>query len=295
MKEFCYLNGEVVPLSEAKVSVLDLGMLRSFGIYEGITAVAGEPFHFDDHFDRFKASAEKLGLALAVDKESARQAIRDLVAHNAPGAPRASIRMLLTGGEAEGGIEHVEGRETFYLIAERAEPLPAEWYEAGASLISQEHQRFMPEAKTINYITAVIAQRARKGAQAAEVLYHAGGNVLECATSNVFIVKDGVVITPRENILPGITRKVTLALAQEAGYPVEERVVTLEELFTADEAFITSSFKDIVPVVSVDGKMIGSGTPGHVTRDLMERFVQELSNTKRVVTRNQLATVVTSH
>jgi D-amino acid aminotransferase len=274
--ELCYLNGQLVPLSEAKVSVLDLGMLRSFGIYEGITAVAGEPFHFDDHFDRFKISAEKLGLTLATDKATAREATRELISKNIPVGERASIRMLLTGGQAEGGIEHVPGRETFYIIAERAEPLPRAWYEEGASLITQEHQRFMPEAKTINYITAVMSQPRRKEAGAAEVLYHANGQVLECATSNIFIVKDGMVVTPSENILPGITRKVVLELAREADYPVEERAVTLAELFDADEIFITSSFKDIVPINSVDDKHIGTVCPGPVTRDLMTRFAAAL-------------------
>ena len=278
MDELCYLNGEMVPLREAKVSVLDLGMLRSFGIYEGITAVRGEPFHFDDHFERFEASAGKLGLQLGVGKEVAREAMRKLIAHNAPGKGRASVRMLLTGGVAEGGLGHVPGRETFYIIVERAEPLPAAWYSEGASLVTHEHQRFMPGAKTINYITAVTLQPKRKEAGAAEVLYHAGGRMLECATSNAFIVKDGTVITPSDNILPGITRKVALALAHEAGYPVEERAITLDELFAADEAFITSSFKDIVPIVAVDSKIIGSGTLGPVTRGLMARFARALTN-----------------
>jgi len=277
MGNLCYLNGKMLPVKEACVSVLDLGMLRSFGIYEGITAVAGEPFHFDDHFDRLEASAERLGLTLAVDKEAAREATRELIRKNIPVGERASIRLLLTGGEAEGGLSHVPGRETFYIIVERAEPLPSEWYDQGASLLLHEHQRFMPEAKTTNYVTAVTLQGPRKAAGAAEVLYHAGGYMLECATSNAFIVKDGVVITPIKDILPGITRKVALALLREAGYPVEERAVTLDELYAADEAFITSSFKDIVPINSADDKHIGTVCPGPITKDLMELFAQELS------------------
>lgn len=278
MEGLCYLNGAFVPLRDAKVSVLDLGMLRGFGIYEGITAVGGEPFHFDDHFERFMASAAKLGLALAVSKDEARAAAREVAQKSAPGAPRASLRMLLTGGEAEGGIEHVAGRETFYIWGTPAEPLPAAWYDHGASLILEEHQRFMPEAKTTNYITAVMLQGKRKAAGAAEILYTSHGSVLECATSNAFIVKDGAVITPNESILSGITRKVALALAREAGYPVEERAVSMAELYAADECFITSSFKDIVPVASIEGRPIGSGAPGPVTRDLMARFAAELAS-----------------
>ena len=107
MQEVCYLNGTIVPLTEARVSVLDLGMLRSFGIYEGITAVNGEPFHFDDHFERFARSAGALGLTLTIGLEEACEAARKVVAHNAPGKGRASIRMLLTGGTALGGLEHL--------------------------------------------------------------------------------------------------------------------------------------------------------------------------------------------
>lgn len=276
MREVCYLNGAIVPLEEARVSVLDLGMLRGFGIYEGITALGGEPFHFGDHYERFARSAEALGLTLSVGLEAARAATREVASTNAPGPGRASVRMLLTGGAAEGGLEHVAGRETFYIWATAAEPLPHELYTEGGKLITHEHQRFMPEYKTTNYITAVTLQEKRKAAGAIEILYISGGQVLECATSNVFIVKDGAVITPAENILPGITRKVALALAREQ-YEVEERAITLDELFAADECFITSSFKDIVPIASIDGRPIGAGAPGPVTGDLMSRYAMVLA------------------
>ncbi len=275
--EVCYLNGAIVPLGEARVSVLDLGMLRGFGIYEGITAVNGEPFHFGAHFERFERSAAALGLTLPIALEPALEATREVLRQNGISAGRASIRMLLTGGVAEGGLEHVAGRETFYIWATAAEPLPATLYEQGASLIRHEHQRFMPGFKTTNYITAVTLQDVRKAAGAIEVLYTADGLMLECATSNAFIVKDGHIITPHERILPGITRQATLQLAIEASYPIEERAVPLAELFAADEAFITSSFKDIVPVVSVDGQSIGTGAPGPITRDLMARYAEALS------------------
>lgn len=274
--EVCYLNGAVVPLEEARVSVLDLGVLRGFGIYEGITAVLGEPFHFDAHFERFEHSAAALGLHLPIAREPALEATREVLRQNSINTGRASIRMLLTGGEALGGLEHVAGRETFYIWATAADPLPTTLYEQGASLILHEHQRFMPGFKTTNYITAVTLQGMRKAAGAIEVLYTSDGLVLECATSNAFIVKDGHIITPHERILPGITRQVTLQLAIEAGYPIEERAVPLAELFAADEAFITSSFKDIVPIVSVDGRPIGVGAPGPMTRDLMARYAQAL-------------------
>lgn len=266
-----YLNGSIVPLSEAKIGILDLAVLRSFSIYEGITAFGPAPFHFHDHWERFVGSAEKLGLQLPLSEEEAEEATRELIAHNSPGK-RASIRMVLTGGPAIGGLEHRPGTETFFITAEPTTPLPLELYEKGASLIAHEHLRFMPEAKTTNYITAVTLQEKRKAAGAIEILYHKDGFMLECATSNACVVKDGTVITPGTVMLLGITRKVALELARTAGYAVEERPVTMEEVWGADEVFITSSFKDIVPVVAIDGRTIGAGVPGPVTRDLIERF-----------------------
>ena len=272
----CYLNGVLLPLGEAKVGVLDLGILRGFGIYEGITSFSGEPFRFDDHWERFQKSANILGLTIPHTKNEAEDAMRALIKHNTEGA-RANLRMLLTGGEALGGLEHVPGRETFFITAAPHTPLSFELYEHGASLITHEYQRFMPEVKSIHYITAVMLQEKRKAADAIEILYTSGGRTLECATSNVFIVKNGTVITPDADVLKGITRKVVLECARET-YQTLEQTIPLSAFFDADEAFITSSFKDIVPIVSVDGRTIGPGVPGPVTRDLMARLAQYINS-----------------
>ncbi|MHB1770049.1 MAG: aminotransferase class IV [Minisyncoccota bacterium] len=268
----CYLNGAILPLREAKVGVLDLGILRGFGIYEGITSFSGEPFRLSDHWERFQKSADVLGLVIPRTQEEVANAMRALIKHNTTGT-RASLRMLLTGGEALDGLEYVPGRETFFITAAAHTPLPRERYERGASLITHEYQRFLPEIKTIHYITAVTLQKKRRAAGALEILYTSDGKVLECSTSNIFIVKDGIIRTPDADVLKGITRKVVLELAHKA-YPVQEMALALPAFFDADEAFITSSFKDIVPVISVDGRTIGSGIPGPITRDLMARFAQ---------------------
>lgn len=270
MEQFCYLDGDLLPLKEARIGVLDLGVLRGFGIYEGITAFGGEPFHFDAHWERFEKSAKPLGLIIPRTKGEVLDAMRTLIKRNTSGS-RANIRMVLTGGEAEGGLEHVKGRETLFIIAEPFVPLPATLYENGGHLIAHNHQRFMAEAKTIGYITAVTLQEKRKAEGAVEILYTSGDRVLECATSNIFVVKNGVIATPDTDILKGITRNVVIELARET-YPVEERPVSINELLNADEVFMTSSFKDIVPIVSVDDKTIGPGKPGPITRGLMSRF-----------------------
>ncbi len=271
MSPVAYLNGEIIPLAEAKVGILDLGLLRGFGVYEGITALRGEPFHFHDHWLRFNRSAKTLALRMPVSEEEFLAGLRAIIAHNA-GKGRASIRAVLTGGTAIGGIEYAPGTETLFAMAEPAVPLPSELYEHGASLITHEHRRHLPHIKTIDYIEAVTLQPRRKDAGALEILYTHDGHVLECATSNVFLVKEGVLITPKEDVLGGITRKVVLDLARSAGIPVEEREVSSEELLGADEVFITSSFKDIVPIAFIDGRTIAGNAPGALTRRLMQEF-----------------------
>lgn len=270
MEPVCYLNGKIIPLKDASVSILDLGVLRGFGVYDGLTAFSGEPFHFKDHWERFQKAAHALGLTIPYSSEEALGAMREVIARNAPGV-RANLRMILTGGLAEGGLRHSPGRETFFIIAEPHVRLPEELYAKGGRITRHEHQRFMPEIKTTNYITAVSLQKKRLAAEAIEILYTTDSQVLECATSNIFIVKNGVLHTPDSGVLKGVTRKVVLGLASEA-YPTKERPISIDELLGADEVFITGSFKDIVPIVFVDEHAIGSGKPGPITKHLMARF-----------------------
>jgi D-alanine transaminase/branched-chain amino acid aminotransferase len=131
--------------------------------------------------------------------------------------------------------------------------------------------RDMPEIKTTNYITAVNLQQFKKSEGAVEVLYIYDDEVLECATSNIFIIKDNTLITPAENVLKGITRKVLLELASDT-YKVEEGIIYESDLKTADEIFICSSFKDIVPIINIDGTVVGGGKVGSVTKDIMFRY-----------------------
>lgn len=272
MNEYCFFNGKIVPLSEAKVGVGDIGLLRGYGLYEGIAAFLGEPFRFADHWNRFVSGAHILDLNVPVTEDKALKVIKELLEKNRL-TNRANIRMILTGGQTIGGIEYDFENPTFYILTEKWEPLPEDYYKSGAKLVTYRHRREMPEYKTTNYIRAVNLQDWRKGEKAAEILYTYDGEILECSTSNVFIVKDKTLITPDENILKGITRKTVLELAS-AKYGMEERPVKESELKTADEVFITSSFKDIVPIVKVDDFEVGGGQVGSVTRDLMGAFAK---------------------
>jgi len=272
---FCYLNGVIVPLGEARVGVYDIGLLRGFGIYEALVVRNGKPFRFEDHMERFVRSAGELLLTIPASAEEIKTAILELATRN--GYKDAVVRLILTGGEAIGGIEYNGTNPTFYILVEEFVPLDQKYFTEGCSLMLFDHQRQFPKLKTTNYIQAVLLQPERKKAGALEILYTAEGKVLEAATSNFFIVKGGVVVTPKENILGGITRKVALEVASKA-YATQERDITIEEAFGADEAFITSSFKDVVPVVKLGDHTIGTGVPGPVTKDVMQRFEEYIEH-----------------
>jgi branched-chain amino acid aminotransferase len=272
---WCYVNGTIRKASEATVSIFDIGMLRGYGIYEGIKVYGTKPFRLADHLARFKRSAKALGLTIPESDERIREIIVELAKKN--GFRNTNIRIILTGGNAIGGIEFDPNKPTFYIIAEESMPLPQRYYEEGCHLVKHEHQRFMPEFKTVHYITAVNLQPLRKEKAALEILYHSDGKILEASTSNFMIFKGDTLITPKDNILHGITRKAVLELAQ-AKFNVEERDLHLSELPEATEVLITASYKEIVPVVTVDDLTVGDGKPGNNTRWLMEQFAKHVDD-----------------
>ncbi|MFA6269917.1 MAG: aminotransferase class IV [Candidatus Paceibacterota bacterium] len=275
MEKYCFLNGKIMPLSEAKVGVEDIGLLRGYGIYDGLAVFKGKVFHFADHWNRLLSGAHILNLNVPVTEEKAERVIEELAMKNGF-MERANVRIILTGGKTLGGIEYDFAEPTFYILVEKWDPLPQELYEKGGKLVTYRHMRGLAEYKTTNYIRAVNLQNWRKEEKAIEILYVYDGEVLECATSNIFVVKDKTLITPTEDILKGITRKVILKLA-EGKYKVEERPILEEELKTADEVFISSSFKDIVPIVKVDDFTVGDGQVGEITKDLMAKFKAYIS------------------
>lgn len=275
-QQYCFLNGKIIPIEEAKVSVLDIGLLRGYGVYDGIPAFAGKPFRFADHWSRFVDGAHTLGLNIPITEDKTEKVVIELLEKNGM-KDRANVRFILTGGNTVNGIEYDFENPTFYIITERWDKLPNELYEKGGKLITYRHMRELPESKTTNYIKAVNLQQFKKDEKAIEILYVYDGEVLECATSNVFIVKDKTLITPAENMLKGITRKVILELAQDT-YKIEERIVYQDELKTADEVFISSSFKDIVPIVKIDDFVVRNGEIGDVTKDLMFRYKAYIAN-----------------
>src|SRR3989344_3621014 len=234
MKEYCFLNGKIMPTEEAKVSVLDIGLLRGYGVYDGIAGFNGKPFRFADHWNRFVSGAHMLNRNIPITEDKAEKVIEELLQKNGL-TRRANIRFILTGGKTVNGIEYDFAEPTFYIVTEKWESLPHDFYKNGAKLLTYRHMRELPEYKTINYIRGVLLQNFGKEEKAVEILYTYDGDVLECATSNIFMVRDGKIITPAENILKGITRKVVIEIANESRLTVEEGIIKEEELKVADE------------------------------------------------------------
>ena len=274
MSHYCFLNGEVVPLEEGKVSVSDIGLLRGYGIYDGLIVIKGKVLRFADHWQRFVRGAEALNLKIPVTEKLLEKKIIE-IAERSGLSTRSNIRLILTGGETLEGIEYDFDEPTFYVTVGKWSPLPNECFKNGAKLISHDYQREFPEIKTINYITGVNLQNNMKAEGAIEILYKHNGLILECATSNIFLVKDKMLIMPEANVLEGVTSKIVQELAGSK-YKIDKRDVREEELNSADEVFITSSFKDVVPISQIDSFTVKSNGVGPVTKDIMERFAKYL-------------------
>lgn len=271
MVRYCYLNGRFVAVNKAQVSVFDLGLLRGFAVFDFLRAYNGQLFMIDEHLMRLEKSARQLNLKIPYTKKEIKNIIARLLQKNK--LKEAGIRIVITGGKSEDGISYNFHSPTFFILAHTPPSNLSAMYQVGAKLITYEHQREVPQAKTTNYLTLLKLQNLKKKNDAAEILYIAGGCILEGATSNFFIFKGDTLITPKDNILFGTRRKLVLELARSK-FDIEERPIKLEEMNEATEAFITSSFRDILPVVKIDNTKISNGKVGQNTKKLMNIFNQ---------------------
>jgi len=269
MKRYCYLNGKIIPLEKAAISPYDLGVLRGYGVFDMMVTVNGKPFMLDDHWKRLQNSAKGLRLKIPVSKEKYENIIRKLLQVN--NFRELIIRTVLTGGESPDGFT-LAGKETFYILIEKFIPLSKEILKKGVNVITLEYMRDCPKMKTTNYVAAIRNYELRIRKQALEIIYTNKNNALEASTSNFFIVKNNVLITPNDGVLFGVTRKIAMKLASQKGFKVKERKVNIKELYSADEVFLTATNKNIVPVVKVNNKKIRLGKPGEITELLMKEF-----------------------
>jgi branched-chain amino acid aminotransferase len=264
-----HLNGRITPADQAVISLFDVGLLRGYAVFDLLRTIHGRPFLLAEHLRRFRASAEYLNLRVPATDEEIAGAIGELLARN--GHAEATVRLLLTGGISPNGMGFDPETPTFAILTHELPELPARIYESGGKLITEEHQREIPEAKTTNYLTMLRNLPRVERAGALDVLYHAGGRVSEAASASFYVVRDGTVVAPRDRVLPGTVGTFVLGLAKER-YEMVHEDVSLEDAYSADEAFLTSTTRGIVPIVQLDDRPIGNGVVGPVTRDLMSRF-----------------------
>ena len=273
------IDGEVVDSGEARVSVFDRGFLYGDSVFEVYRTYHGVPFAEREHLERLARSAERLMISVPVSLDVLSAEVRATL--DAAGEGDWYVRVLITRGS--GPLTYDLSTATTPLRVIIVAPVsvpPAEYYRKGVAVRLLEASRPTDDerasgAKASNYLANLLAlhEAKQKGAQEALMLGRSG-QILEGASSNIFIVKNGKVRTPepQPGILVGITRATVLQAAADAGIEVEEAEVRPEQLYGADEAFITSSIREVMPVVSADGRTIGAGVPGPVTQRLHEGY-----------------------
>lgn len=264
-----YLNGRIVPGDEAAISPFDIGLLRGYAVFDLLRTVDGVPFLFEDHMQRLRRSAKELGLRVPVSDDEIAEAVERLLELN--GHDEATVRFLLTGGVSSDGMAFDAETPTFLIMTHDLHEPPAEWYETGSRLKLVEHHREFPHAKTTNYLTMLRHKPEAVAAGASDLLYHLGGYISEAASASFYVVRGRTILAPSDGVLWGTIGGFVLELARES-YDIELRPVTLEETLSADECFLTSTTRGVLPIVALDDHVIGDGTPGPVTRELMERY-----------------------
>jgi len=264
-----FLNNSFLDDEQALLHVSDLVIQRGYAAFDFCRTVNGVPLFMHDHLERFYASAAAMHLAVAHTKEELTAIVHELVQISS--LREAGIRLMLTGGYSTDSYHLAE--PNLLITCNPVKTVSAAEMTRGVSIITYEHQRELPHIKSTNYLMAVWLLPLLQQQAADDVLYYNKESVTEFPRSNVFVItNDGTLVTPAHNILKGITRKKILLLANEI-MQVDERNITVHELASAKEIFLTSTTKKILPVVKLNGATIGDGKPGPATLSLYEKFV----------------------
>lgn len=274
-----YVDGKYLDERSAKISVFDHGLLYGDGIFEGIRAYNGRVFKLQEHIDRLYYSAKAIMLKIPITPAKMLQAVVETCRRN--NIRDGYIRLVVTRGIGTLGLNPNRCKTpSIIIIADKIQLYPQEYYNKGLEIITVPtvrnlHSALNPAIKSLNYLNNILAKIEANNAGCEEaIMLNAEGYVAECTGDNLFIVKGKQLLTPplSAGALYGITRGVVLELAAEAGLTASEPNLTRYDVFNADECFITGSAAELVPVVKVDGRTIGKGRPGKITRDLVARY-----------------------
>jgi branched-chain amino acid aminotransferase len=273
------INGKLLEKEQATVSVYDHGLLYGDGVFEGIRVYGGKAFLLADHVDRLYESARAIRLEIPMTRPALAAAVDETVAANR--LTEGYVRLVVTRGAGTLGLDPRKTSDPqVIIIADTIALYPREMYEQGLKLITASTIRNHPQAlsariKSLNYLNNILAKIEGTDAGSVEALMlNHKGDVAECTGDNIFIVQRGVLKTPSTDsgILEGITRNAVIRLARDAGLTVEETTLTRHDIYIAEECFLTGTAAEVIPVVSLDGRPIGAGEPGPVTKDLLKRF-----------------------
>jgi branched-chain amino acid aminotransferase len=274
-----WLDGEWHDRQTATVSVYDHGLLYGDGVFEGIRVYGGKIFKLAEHLDRLYDSAQAIWLTIPISKSDMAAVTEEAVRRS--GIAEAYIRHIITRGVGDLGLDPRKcAKPSIIIIVDTIRLFPEEVYETGLRVVTAgtpipHREALSPRVKSLNYLAHILAKIEGIHANADEVLMlDSEGHVAEGSGQNLFVVKNGVVRTPAAyaGILKGVTRDVVIELGREAGYEVHETMLNRYDVYTADEAFFTGTASELIAIRQVDGRQIGNGKMGPVTRDLRARF-----------------------
>ncbi len=266
---YTYLNNEIVSAEKAILHVRDLSIQRGYGIFDFFKIEDGHPFFLNEYLTRFYNSADVMRLPVPHTPDELKSIISQLIEKNNIAA--SGVKMILTGGYSEDGYH--PGVPNLIITQQRLTLPSKDLIEKGVKIITHDYVRDLPSAKTINYSMGIWLINKIKEHGAYDVLYHQNNIVSEFPRCNFFMMKkDGTVITPKDRVLHGVTRKNILKLASKR-YPTEEGTITLDDILQAKEAFLTSTTKRIVPIVKINNLLIGDGKPGSVSLSLLNDLI----------------------
>ncbi|MCM8760227.1 MAG: branched-chain-amino-acid transaminase [Candidatus Omnitrophica bacterium] len=274
-----YFNGKLIPEEEAKISIFDHGLLYGDGVFEGIRGYNGRIFKLDEHLYRLYASAKAIMLDIPLEFSELKDAIVQTVRANK--LRDSYIRVVVTRGVGDLGLDPRKCKiPTLFIIASKIELYPAEIYETGLDVITVATRRNLtegvnPAVKSLNYLNNIMAKIEANNAGASEgLMLNNAGYVSECTGENIFIVHRKSLITPpvSAGVLEGITRETVKVIATDIGLEVKEMDITRYDIFTAEECFLTGTAAEIVPVISLDGRAIGTGKPGEITKRIRKEY-----------------------
>ena len=279
MSRKIYITGKLVPQEDAKISVYDHGLLYGDGVFEGLRSYSGKVFRLAEHVERLYNSAKAIWLTIPMSQQEMCTAIQETVRAN--DIVDGYIRAIVTRGAGSLGLDPNKcSNPQVIIIADVISLYPPELYQKGLEIVTVSVMRTHPAAlnpriKSLNYLNNILAkiEGLQAGCIEALMLNHKG-EVSECTGDNIFLVRKGVLYTPPTDagILEGVTRQAVIDLAEKSGIEVREVPLTKHDVYIADEVFLTGTAAEVIPVVKVDSRTIGSGKPGSMTLELSKQF-----------------------